>query len=81
MIKRKVLPKKNIKKPGKCPFCEKGIRLDYKEPEVLKGFITERGKISSREYTGVCTRHQRQLAKEVKRARLLALLPFVNKIN
>jgi len=50
---------------------------DYKEFEVLKKFVTDRGKIMSRGRSGVCAKHQRRLSKEIKRARHLALLVFV----
>lgn len=82
MIKRK--PRRIIKKIkiyNKCLFCEGKIGPDYKEVETLKKLVTERGKIVSREYSSVCSRHQRNLTKEVKRARYLALLPFVNQIG
>jgi len=60
-----------------CKFCEdKTLKIDYKEPEILKEFITERGKILPRRITGVCSRHQRKLSVAIKKARILALLPF-----
>lgn len=55
----------------------KGLVFDYKNPESLKRFMTERGNIISRERTGLANKQQRQLATAVKRARHLALLPFV----
>jgi small subunit ribosomal protein S18 len=51
--------------------------IDYKSPDVLRYFLTEQGKIRARRQTGVCAKHQRQLATAIKRARHLALLPFV----
>jgi len=61
-----------------CKFCEKRIdKIDYKEVDLLKYFITDRGKIIPRRISGTCARHQRQLTTAVKRARILALLPFV----
>jgi len=60
-----------------CRFCaDKTLELDYKNPEVLKQFLTERYKIIPRRITGTCAYHQRRLTKAVKRARILALLPF-----
>jgi small subunit ribosomal protein S18 len=50
--------------------------LDYKQSEVLKRYVTEQGKIRSRRETGTCAKHQRILARAVKRARHMALLPF-----
>ena len=52
-------------------------KIDYKDIDLLKLFITEQGKILPRRVTGVCAKHQRKLATEVKRARHLALTPFV----
>ena len=81
VVKRKV--KRKIKKRArflKCPFCKEGFLPDYKEPETLKRFVSERGKILSRSHTGVCAKHQRKLAREIKRARYLALLRFVAKV-
>lgn len=61
-----------------CFFCEQDIDpVDYKDINTLEQFLTERGKIRSRRQTGTCAQHQRQLARAVKRARHLALLPFV----
>ena len=62
--------------PSKCPLCVDNITPDYKEIDVLGKFITDRKKILSRSRSGVCAKHQRQLAKAIKRARHLALLPF-----
>jgi small subunit ribosomal protein S18 len=61
-----------------CPFTAAGMKqIDYKDVETLKQFITERGKIIPRRITGVSTHHQKLLTKAVKRARHMALLPFV----
>ena len=63
-----------------CFFCQSGQMLDYKKTETLSRFVSDRGKIVSRTKTGVCAKHQRRLAREVKRARYLGLIPFVAKI-
>ena len=61
-----------------CAFCvEKSTYIDYKEYEVLRRYLTEHGRIRPRRQTGTCTKHQRGLAKAIKRARHLAFLPFV----
>ena len=60
-----------------CRFCTQKIKIDYKEPDALRRFITERGKILPGRITGTCAKHQRKLAVEIKRARVLALLPYV----
>lgn len=62
-----------------CRFCAEQVRdIDYKQVQVLRTFMTERGKILAGRVTGVCARHQRQLARCIKRARIISLLPFVN---
>lgn len=67
-----------VKKKKQCPFTASGIRhIDYKDIETLSQFITERGKIIPRRITGVSFYHQKQLAKAIKQARHMALLPFV----
>lgn len=64
------------KKP--CPFETSKIKeIDYKDYETLRQFITERGKIIPKRITGVCAHHQKILKKAVKRARHMALIPFV----
>ena len=61
-----------------CPYCKDKIELvDYKDVTGLRRFVSERGKIRSRRITGACRRHQNQIATAVKRARELALLPYV----
>jgi small subunit ribosomal protein S18 len=59
-------------------FCPEGKCFDYKDVDTLRRNITEAGKIRPRRQTGNCARCQRHLAREIKRARHLALLPFVN---
>lgn len=62
-----------------CKFTAEGItEIDYKDLELLKGFVTETGKIVPSRITGTKARYQRQLAKAVKRARYLALLPYTD---
>lgn len=63
---------------GRAEYCPEGKCFDYKDVETLKRFIGETGKIKPRRQTGCCARCQRELAREVKRARHLALLPFVD---
>ena len=61
-----------------CPYCREKIeQVDYKDLSMLRRFISDRGKIRSRRITGACRRHQSQVARAVKRARELALLPSV----
>ncbi len=65
-------PKKKI-----CSFCvDKIDSIDYKQYDKLKRFLTERGKVLPRRISGNCARHQRQLTRAIKRARIMALLPY-----
>ncbi|MGO9451586.1 MAG: 30S ribosomal protein S18 [Candidatus Binataceae bacterium] len=60
-----------------CRFCaDKTLKVDYKDVRTLSGFITEGGKIVPSRTSGNCAKHQRQLAVAIKRARVIALLPF-----
>lgn len=59
-------------------YCPPGKCFDYKDIDTLRRYITETGKIKPRRQTGNCSRCQRELAREIKRARHLALLPFVS---
>lgn len=74
--------KRGIQSGGRrkpCPQCRDKIeQVDYKDISSLRRFISDKGKIRSRRITGACRRHQSQIAKAVKRARTLALLPYVN---
>ncbi len=68
----KRIPRKKV-----CAFCQNKVdAIDYKDINTLKKYITEGGKILPRRMTGVCAKHQRVLAKAIKRARLVDLLPF-----
>ncbi len=72
--------RKNFKKSSRrkvCVFCQEKVEaIDYKDVARLKKFITEGGKILPRRMSGTCAKHQRELAKAIKRARVAALLPF-----
>jgi small subunit ribosomal protein S18 len=74
---RKGGPGSGRRKP--CPYCRDKIdQVDYRDIPSLRRFISERGKIRSRRIPGACRRHQAQIARAVKRARELALLPYVS---
>jgi small subunit ribosomal protein S18 len=63
-----------------CKLCARKIKtVDYKDVDLLRRFVTDRGKILPRRITGTCSKHQRMLARAIKRARMIALLPFVSK--
>ena len=76
-------PKRRDKKggPGRrksCPFCKDKIEhVDWRDTASLRRFISDRGKLRSRRMTGACRHHQSEIARAVKRARELALLPYV----
>lgn len=60
-----------------CYMCA-GKQVDYKDVEILKKYVNERGKILPRRVTGTCAKHQREVAEQIKRARAIALLPYTN---
>lgn len=63
----------------KCPLCETGVKVvTYKDVYQLKKFTSVRGKIISPDKSGTCAKHQRQLTKAIKRARFIALMPYVD---
>lgn len=77
-MKRKIVKKRRMQEVAKeCYFCKEKKNPDFLEIEVLRKFISERGKIHSRSRSGICSKHQRKFTTAVKRARLLALLPFI----
>jgi len=61
-----------------CAFCaDKADFIDYKDVAKLRRFLSERSKILPRRMTGVCAKHQRELTESIKRARIIALLPYI----
>ena len=61
-----------------CRFCvDSKLVIDYKDPNILRQFVTERGKIIPRRISGNCARHQRRVTRAIKQARLLALMPYI----
>lgn len=76
--KDKRKPKTGFFRRKVCKFClDKIEKIDYKDIGRLHRYITERGKIIPRRNTGVCARHQRQLSRAIKRARVTAQLPYI----
>ena len=76
MAKREII-RPIRKKP--CQFCsDKGSTIDYKDTQLLRKFISDRGKIRARRVTGNCSQHQRDVALAVKNAREMALLPYTS---
>lgn len=75
---RNVTPASQRREKGKCDFCEAGIEYsDYKNTDQLQRYLNDQGKLLPRRITGACAKHQRQLTRSVKRARHMALIPFV----
>ena len=75
--RRRYTPRRKV-----CQFCgEKVDSIDYKGIDLLRRYVSDRGKIRPRRQTGVCAKHQRLLAVAIKRARHVAMLPFVADIN
>ena len=75
--KRRVFHRRKV-----CRFCaDSTIVIDYKDSKTLRHFVTERGKIIPRRISGTCARHQRVLTTAIKRARTIALLPFVGTVE
>ncbi len=72
MQNRRFRPRKKV-----CQFCkDKEKKIDYKDVELLKQFVSERGKILPRRVTGTCAKHQRDITTAIKRARHIALIPY-----
>jgi len=69
-----------VKKEKICHFCVNNIQdIDYKDTQLLRRFINSYMKILPKKRTGTCAWHQRKLAKSIKQARIMALLPFINR--
>lgn len=77
MMPKKRFSKKNIIVARNCQFCNTKTVPNYKDTQALEKYLTERGKILAQTKTGICAKHQRFLTVEIKRARHIALLPFV----
>ena len=81
MFKRPKRPRRNLdpafRPVRSCRFCHEPIKADYKDVPLLQRFITERGKIMPSRISGNCASHQRELTRAIKKARVIALLPFV----
>jgi len=74
-------PRRFYAHPRVCQFCtDHNVTIDYRNVDLLRRYVTEEGKIRPRRQTGTCARHQRELARAIKRARHLALLQFTGEI-
>lgn len=73
--------KRSFQKKKGCRFCaDKNLKPDYKDFRIIKPFISERGKITPRRITGNCAKHQRDVTIAIKRARILAILPYTTTV-
>ncbi len=69
--------KRRFRRRKVCQFCSDAtLEIDYKNPKTLRRFISERGRIVPKRISGVCSRHQRSLGAAIRKARVLALVPF-----
>ena len=76
-MERTVRRRRSFGRRKVCRFCvDPELVISYKDPSLLKYFVTERGKIIPRRISGNCARHQRQMSRAIKRARVLGLMPF-----
>lgn len=74
-------PRRYYAQPRVCLFCtDHSVKIDYKQADQLRRFVTESGKIRPRRQSGTCAKHQRELTRAIKRARHLALLPYTGEI-
>ena len=64
-----------------CPFCKNKTNPDYKDADTLTRYISDRAKILGKDRTGICAKHQRRMSQALKRARHLALIPFIPTIR
>lgn len=72
------MPRQRRIKKKVCMYCaDKNLVIDYKDVDKLKKFVSEKGKILPRRVTGLCAKHQREVTVAIKRARQIALLPFI----
>lgn len=70
--------KRIIRVAKNCPFCKEKTEPSFKDVAVLSKYLSERGRILGKDKTGICAKHQRRVAREIKKARHLAMLPFVS---
>ncbi len=68
---------RRMQRSKRCPLCAADVTVDYKDTNLLKKYVSERGKILGRVRGGLCAKHQRQISSSIKRARYVALMPFV----
>lgn len=67
--------------PWNCPFCKTNTKPDYKEVDTLGKYMSDRAKVLGKDRTGICSKHQRRISQAIKRARHLALLPYIPSLD
>ncbi len=72
---KKFFPRRRRRRP--CLFCVQKMGADYKDIDLMRKFITDRGKIAPRRSSGCCAKHQRMISKEIKKARQVGMVPYV----
>lgn len=73
-----VVEQKNLLPPKiRCPFCDSALRPSYTDSATLKKYLSDRARIVSKQRSRLCSKHQRQISREIKRARFLGLLPYI----
>ena len=73
-----MIKKRRIRVPRNCQFCNEKFEPDYNDVATISRYVSDRGRILGRDKTGICAKHQRKLAKAIKRSRDLAMMPFVS---
>lgn len=74
-------PRRSFQRRKFCRFCVDSIlKIEYKDPKSIKSFITERGKIIPRRISGNCAKHQREITTAIKRARIIAVVPYTSSL-
>ncbi len=80
-VKKRRLTNKDLEPvPVNCPFDKSGKEPDYKDPDTLMKYLSDRAKVLGKDRTGLCAKHQRRVSVEIKRARHLGLLPYTPRI-
>lgn len=80
MINKKKPKVKKFIAPLNCPFCKGKVEPHFMDQETMKKYVSERCKILGKDRTGLCAKHQRRVALQIKRARFLGLVPFVSRV-
>lgn len=80
MINKKKPKVRKFIAPLNCPFCKGGVEPHFMDQDIISKYMSERGKILGKDRTGLCAKHQRRVALQIKRARFIGLVPFVSQV-